>query len=189
MMPIKSVTTHTSFWRLVSQFSAAKSGIAAIEFALLLPVMLVLYLGCVEITSGVAIQRKVTLTARTVADLASQYTAIGSSDMTNILNAGPDIIVPYSSSPLQAIVSELSINAQGQAVVVWSSAYNGTARTVGSVVTIPTNLATPNSYLILGEAQYSYQPNLGSSLVRNLPLSDTMYMRPRQSTSITFNNS
>jgi hypothetical protein len=57
------------------------------------------------------------------------------------------------------------------------------------VVSIPTNLATPNSYLVLGEAQYSYKPGLGHSVVGNLTLSDAMYMRPRQSTSIAFNNS
>jgi Flp pilus assembly protein TadG len=177
----------TVFSRAFSKFSADRCGVAAIEFAILLPLMLALYLGCVEITNGVAIQRKVTLTARAVADVASQFTTIASSDMTNILNAAPDIIVPYQSSPLTAVVSELSINAQGQAAVVWSSSYNGTARTVGSTVSIPTNLAIANTYLILGEAQYAYAPGFAHSVVGNMTLSDAIYMRPRQSTSITFN--
>jgi Flp pilus assembly protein TadG len=175
--------------RAVSKFRTHERGVAAIEFAMLLPLMLILYLGCIEITTGVAIERKVTLTARALADLSSQFTAIAKSDMTNILNAASDIIAPYPSAQLVAVVSELSINAQGQAVVVWSSAYNGTARTAGSTVTVPTSLATPNSYLLLGEAQYSYAPGLGKSVVGNLTLSNTIYMRPRQSNSVAFNNS
>src|ERR1700722_2732576 len=172
MMRVRLFRVRGLLMRPLSKFSADKRGIAAIEFAILLPLMVTLYLGCVELTNGVAIQRKVTLTARALADLSSQFTSIANSDMTNILNAASDIIVPYPSAQLEAVVSELSINAQGQAVVVWSSAYNGTARSVGSVVSIPTNLATPNSYLVLGEAQYSYKPGLGHSVVGNLTLSD-----------------
>ena len=67
-------------------------------------------------------------------------------------------------------MSELSINAQGQATVVWSDTLNGTARTVGQVVTIPTALAVANSYLILGEVQYSYNPTFGYVLTNTLTL-------------------
>ena len=46
--------------------------IAAIEFALIVPLMLVLFFGTVEFSSGVAVDRKVTLMARTLSDLTSQ---------------------------------------------------------------------------------------------------------------------
>jgi Flp pilus assembly protein TadG len=166
------------------RFAKARGGLAAVEFAMLLPMMMTLFLGSVEITTGVAIQRKVTLTARAVADLSSQFTAIADSDMTNILNASSDIIAPYASTQLASVVSELSINAQGQATVVWSDTLNGTARTVGTVVNIPANLAVANTYLLLGEAQYSYKPAYGYVVTGTLTLSDQIYMRPRQSSSV-----
>jgi hypothetical protein len=81
-------------------------------------------------------------------------------------------------------VSELAINAQGVASVAWSDTLNGTARSVGQVVTIPSALAVPNTYLILSEVQYSYTPTYGYVLTGTLSLSDQAYMRPRQSTSI-----
>jgi len=70
-------------------FAHCGNGAAAVEFAALLPFMLAVYLGGVEIGDGVAINRKVTITARDVADLASQYTVIHDSDMTTILGAAP----------------------------------------------------------------------------------------------------
>jgi Flp pilus assembly protein TadG len=158
--------------------------VSAVEFALLLPLMLTLYLGSTEVSTGIAINRKVTLTAHALADLASQYTSIDNSDMSNILNASSDIIAPYPVANLQAVVSELSINAQGVASVVWSDTLNGTARSVGQIVTIPTALAVPNSYLILGEVQYSYKPPIGYVLTNTLTLQDHIYMRPRQSSSV-----
>jgi Flp pilus assembly protein TadG len=160
------------------------SGVSAVEFALLLPMMMTLFLGCVETTQGVAAKRKVALTAHTLADLSAQYTDITDADMSNILNAGSAIMAPYPAANLQAAVSELSINAQGVASVVWSNTLNGTALSVGQVVSIPALLAVPNSYLILAQVQYSYNPTYGYVLTGTLTLSDQMYMEPRQSISV-----
>ena len=170
--------------RRLTRFLSDRRGVSAVEFALLLPLMMTLYLGSVETTQGIATSRKVTLTAHTLADLSSQYTAITNADMSNILNAASAIMAPYPVSGLKAVVSELSINAQGQASVAWSDTLNGTARTVGQVVNIPSALAVPNTYLLLSEVQYSYTPTYGYVVTGTLSLSDMMYMRPRQSTSI-----
>jgi Flp pilus assembly protein TadG len=145
---------------------------------------LTLFLGSVEVTTGFAIQRKVDLTARALADLSSQFTSIANSDMANILNASSDIIAPYATVNLQVVVSELSINGQGQATVVWSDTLNGAARAVGSSVDIPSSLATPNTYLLLGEASYSYNPTYGYVMTGTMTLSDKIYMAPRQSSSV-----
>jgi Flp pilus assembly protein TadG len=117
-----------------------------------------------------------------VADLASQYTSITAADMTNILNASSDVIAPYSATTLKSVVSELSIDGQGQATVVWSSTLNGTALTVGQTVNVPSALAVPNSYLLLGQATYGYV------VTGTLTLSDGVYMRPRQSSSVSYTN-
>ena len=124
------------------------------------------------------------MTAHTLADLATQYTDIANVDMTNILNAASAIMAPYPVSGLQAVVSELSVDAQGVATVVWSDTLNGTARSAGQVVTVPSALAVPNTYLVLAEVQYNYDPTYGYVLTGNVTLSDQMVMRPRQSTAI-----
>jgi len=167
-----------------ARFAGDCRGISAVEFAMLLPVMLTLFLGSVEASQGIATDRKVELTAHTLADLSSQYTDITNADMANILNAGSAIIAPYSAANLKEVISEISINAQGNATVVWSDTLNGTALTVGQSVTVPSSLATPNSYLVLAQVQYSYNPTYGYVMTGTLTLSDQSFMRPRESTSI-----
>ena len=173
----------------IARFLRDRRAVSSIEFAILLPLLLTLYLGSAEVTQGIAIKRKVTLTAHAVADLATQYTAINNADMTNILNAASAIIAPYASAGLQATVSEIAVDAQGQATVAWSDSLNGTALTVGQSVTVPTALAVPNTYLILGQAQYSYSPTFGYVLTNALTLSDQIFLLPRQSASVTRNGS
>jgi Flp pilus assembly protein TadG len=88
------------------RFADDREAVAAIEFALVLPFMLALYIGGVELGDGLAVQFKSTLAARTVADLASQYVSIDNATMSNILGAASSVVTPYSASGMVVAVSE-----------------------------------------------------------------------------------
>ncbi len=170
-------------------FARNNDGLAALEFALLLPVMVLLYVGGVEVDNGVAISYKTTLTARTVADLATQYLSIDNSTMTSILNASSQVIAPYSSSNIVVTVSEVSVDANGNATIIWSDSLNGTARNVGQPVTLPAQVNTPNNSLIWGEVTYSYTPSLGVVLTGTYKIYENVFLYPRLSSSVTRVNS
>lgn len=176
--------TGATMTRLLKRFSGDKRGVSAVEFALLSPLMIGLYLGGVEISQGVGIDRKVTLTAGAMANLAAQASSISNADMTNIMNAATAIMSPYSISTLKITVSCLAIDNNGVAKVTWSDTKNGTARAVNSVVTIPAALAVKNTSIIFSEVSYTYQPTIGYVITGTLNLADTMYMSPRQSTTV-----
>jgi Flp pilus assembly protein TadG len=185
-MGVMSAVAARLAFRL-SRFCSERGGVAAVEFAMLLPVLVSLYLGAVELSRGIAADRKVTLVAHTLADLSTQFTDIADTDMSNILNASSAIMAPYAVSNLKAVVSELAIDAQGQAKVVWSDTLNGTVRPAGQVVAIPSALAVPNTYLILGETTYNYDPVFGYVITGTLTLKDQIYMQPRQSVCVQRN--
>jgi Flp pilus assembly protein TadG len=166
-----------------------RRGVSAVEFAMLLPLMITLYLGTAEVSQGVGIDRKVTLVTRTVADLASQVSSINNADMTNLLNASSSVIAPYDKTQLKVTVSEIKIDNAGVAKIVWSDTLGGTKRAVGSTVTLPTALNVANTWLIWSEVSYSYKPVIGYIVTGTLNLSDQIYMRPRLSDSVTRDNS
>jgi Flp pilus assembly protein TadG len=169
---------------LFSHFGSDRSGVSAVEFALVLPLMLTLYLGATEVSLGIATDRKVTLTARTVADLASQVSTVSNADMNNVLNAAAAVMQPYSTAPLKITVSSVEIDKDGKATIKWSDTRNGTVRSPGSAVTLPTALAVPNTSLIWGEVQYTYTPAVGYVVSGPLTLKDHIYMRPRLSATV-----
>jgi Flp pilus assembly protein TadG len=174
--------------RFVS-FARDRRGISAVEFAMILPLMVTMYLGVVEVSKGVAIDRKVTLTTRTMADLASRVTSINNTDMANLLSATAAVISPYDQSKVKVVLSAVNIDATGVAKIAWSDTLHGSARTVGSTVTVPTALNVPNVQLIWSEVSYGYSPTFGYVLTGDMTLSDQLYMRPRLSDSITRVNS
>jgi Flp pilus assembly protein TadG len=168
----------------LGRLAGDERGVSAVEFAMLLPLMLTLYLGTVEVSQGIGADRKVTLTARTVADLVSQVSSINDSGMTNSLNAAAAVMAPFSTANLKVTVSSVSIDANGQATIAWSDALNGSPRAKGSTVTLPAALVVPNSSLIWSEVQYTYTPTIGYVLSGTLQLKDQIYMRPRLSDKV-----
>jgi Flp pilus assembly protein TadG len=174
---------------LLRRFTRDRDGVSAIEFAMILPFMLTLYLGGVEVGDGLAIQFKSTLAARTVADLASQYVSIDNAAMSIILNSATKVVSPYPATGMQVTVSEISTNGSGKGTVQWSDSLNGTARSVGSSVTLPSALQQKNITIIYGEVTYPYTPSLGYVLTGTINIYESMYFFPRLSTTVTRVNS
>ena len=189
--------------RLVSacrRFTASTRGVAAIEFAMILPVLLILLLTAFDVGNAIAVYMKVRSATFTLAAITNQYSInspIQSADMTAITGATSAILAPYSSSPVVVVVSQVWIKAGGNATatVDWSATLNGTAHSIGSSVTLPAaiasstntcNLYTPSGcYLILAQVSYTYTPLFGAfGTVINL--SDTEWVTPRSSICIPY---
>jgi Flp pilus assembly protein TadG len=155
-------------------------GIAAIEFAMIAPLMLVLFFGTVEFSSGVAVDRKVTLMARTLSDLTSQNISVTTTQLTNIFNASTGIMTPYPSSEVNARIVELYIDANLVVKQIWT-ATSGTTPPTGTV-TVPTALKIAGTYLIYSEVSYLYKPTVGYVMAKaGINLTDFTFTRPRQS--------
>ncbi len=172
--------------RWTRRFAGDTQGVSAVEFALVLPLMLTLYLGGAEVAQAISASRKVTLVSRTVADLASQYTTISEVNMTNLLNASAAVVSPFSSNTLKVTVSQVKIDNNNIATIDWSKSRNGTARGTGSSVTLPAALNVKNTWLIWSEAEYAHTPAIGYVLTGTLQLKDQMYMLPRLSSSVKY---
>jgi Flp pilus assembly protein TadG len=144
----------------------------------------------VETSQGVAIQRKITLATRTVADLASQSTSLNGADVAGLEKAALAVLAPFPESPLNGSVSAVSIDANGIARVTWSDKIgSGKPQPVNSTVPLPAALVVPNSQLIWSELSYKYTPDFGGSMVGEINLSEQIYMRPRLSETVTRSSS
>jgi len=189
-----------------ARFLMDRSGIAATEFAVIVPIMLVLFFGTVEFSSGVAVDRKVTLTARTLSDLTSQFLAspatMADSDLINIFTASTSILYPYTPVPTKAQLSEIYVDSNKIATIKWSKAgvvssasspatLATSTRAAGNIVTtlVPVALLVPQTYLIFSEVSYLYTPTIGYVMAKSgVNLSDVEFTRPRQGTCVLYNN-
>lgn len=198
-------------WRSSLDMFRDRSGIAATEFAVIVPLMLVMFFGTVEFSSGVAVDRKVTLVARTLSDLTSQapssapqatYALVTDTFLQNVFTASISIFQPYAPTPTKATISEIYVDSSNVARIQWSKAAtigNGatqatltaSSRSPGDVVTtlVPPALLVKQTYLILSEVNYLYTPTVGYVMVKTgVTMNDVAYTRPRQATCLIYNN-
>jgi Flp pilus assembly protein TadG len=165
------------------------NAIAAVEFAVILPVMLVLFFGTLEFSSGIAADRQLNQMAHTLSDLTSQSPATGVSDadLTGLFAAGASIMYPYPTTPLTAVISELYVDSRtGNAYVQWSKPYQGgKALTVGDPISIPAALQVKGTYLIFSQVSYLYKPTVGYVMSSaGVKLNSSAYTRPRQANCV-----
>jgi Flp pilus assembly protein TadG len=181
--------------RALRDFARSKRGVSAIEFALILPILLTLFLGGTEITQGITIKRKVTIATRTIGDLVSQDISITNAEMTSILSATEAVLAPFPATNLKIVVSSIGIDNNGAAKIVWSDASAGaTARAANEAVTLPAgkdaegntapSLGLKNATLIWTETEYDYTPTIGYVVTGTMKLADHVYLRPRLTSKI-----
>ena len=166
-------------------------GVSLIEFAMLLPLMLTLFVGAIEISQAVALDRKVSIAGRSVADLVAQVTSVSNADRDNIFEAAKQVSYPYSASKLKIKISSVKIDADKVAKVMWGDADGGaTKRNKDDVVTslVPAGIRIANTTVIWGEVEYVYSPIIAGSdkdwfwkLTGDKTLTDQIFMRPRLS--------
>lgn len=160
-------------------------GLALIEFAFCVPILLLLFVGGYQISDAVFASRKVSATARTVADLASQYTQVTNADLDMILNASQQVLTPYKIESAELRVSQLTIGNKGKVTVDWSRAKNDTKLKKNAVDdAIPAEYRVNGTTIILAEVTYRYVPYFASEMIGNIDLQDQMVMYPRKSTKV-----
>ncbi|WP_279603501.1 pilus assembly protein [Methylobacterium sp. E-041] len=161
--------------RAFARFARASGGVSAIEFALILPVLLAIFVGLSEYAHAVDNWRKVTQLARTVSDLTAQGDAqnpIDASLMRDILATSTLVLKPFDASGVKIVVSAMAVDLTNLNLIprVCSSTANANAspRATGAAsdLTVPTGFRTNGVRYVLTEVSMPYTPMLGSALVK-----------------------
>lgn len=184
------------------KFLKARDGLAAVEFALIAPVMGTLLLGTMELCNALECHQKVTMVASSAADLVAQSSTVSQSDMTDIFSAAAAIVNPFPTTSMTIVISSVQSDGTGNGTVAWSQAEtwtNGVANSVkgrdlNSTVTLSQPImstwdSTKSAFtpckantcsVILTEVTYFYTSPIGKFLVGPTKMGDTFYERPRK---------
>jgi Flp pilus assembly protein TadG len=180
----------------------SEQGIAAVEFAFVLPVILTMLLGLVELSQALGVRADVINMASTGGDLIAQEATAKGTDLDSVFNALNSMLYPHDAT--QATVTITSVIDGGIGIapkVAWSctEGKHPALETKGSApsVAIPAGLTVPAGPLEAGKGgsviwsrvSYDYNSTLSYFLVGTHVWNNDFYLNPRRVLQIPLSGS
>ncbi len=170
---------------LCLRFAGDREGVGAIEFAILFPILVMLYVGAFEITVGLSVSKRAARSAAAVADIITQQTSVTPTSLADMPSVAASMFAPFSTSSMKMKITGITIDASANPTVKWSWAQDNTRPyTLNSAVTVPTDMKKANTFLVRTELTVPYRlflfaPNLMPNQ-STITISRTYYYRQRQ---------
>jgi Flp pilus assembly protein TadG len=144
---------------LLARFIRDRRGVSAVEFALILPVMVLLFAGSNEFSEALTVDRKVNQLANTVGDLVAQRETINATEMNNILSAGTAIMLPYDTAPVEVLVMAVNVESSSKQTVAWAVAQNDVDPSDGGTppIVVPSSIAPIGGQMIVARVRYTFE--------------------------------
>ena len=191
-----SVLRVARFW--LKFFIRDERGVSAVEFALLLPLMVLIYAGVVDVSRGVDANRKVSRIASVVGDLVSRQISVMPAQLDDIFKIGATIMASSIKAP-EIRISFLRVekleNSQNFIVKLdWSQKTAGFTESENKgerekkQIFLPDMLRQEVMNYIRVEAQYAYEPLL-AAVLPPINMEEIYYISPRYSDSIRYGKS
>lgn len=166
-----------------------KEGVAAVEFALIAPLMVLVLFGIVEVSELLGANRRVESVAASLSDVVARDTIVDQDDIDDLWRAIDHLMFPEASTGVSARITSVVIMSPTQARVGWSEGYGGMAGLAeGALFTLPTNMMTPDTSVIVTEVRYNYEPAIKVVLGSTIQMEHTEYRRPRVVDPIAFDD-
>lgn len=186
----------------IKRFSDDERGIAAVEFALLAPLLLTLMLGALEITQSIWADSKVEQATSTIGDLVSRTPIMTDTEYLELAGAGPLVLRPNPQNDLKfTVTSVIGCLADAQDptsdfsyYVLWSKVWQGGALSV-SPHSIDDNFTdqlaslevADGDTLIVTEGTYNYTPTIARKLGQTWEMGGYAFHQPRdKSKKVTY---
>lgn len=186
---LKSIKPRTL--ALVKRFRQEAKGVAAIEFAIIAPIMILLFFATVEVSTAVAVNRKISRVSSTLGDLITQSQKLSESDLLDIMKAATYVMQPYDHT-LEITITGVKVSG-GSAKVVWSRTQNASPYAVGANYPIPSKINKNGTFLVVAKVKTTHSPLFAFTKLdenRNLSFDTTaidmeeeIFLRPRIGTS------
>ena len=187
--------TKTGLGSLLSRLRRDHRGVAAVEFAMVVPIMFIMFIGSIELSRALTVDRRIANSANASADLAARAPVAGLStaDVDALMLIVNQLMLPYDVTPLTVkivSVKAVLVNGSTQILVDWSRDNHGNtpyARN-SSYATLPVTsppFLSAGQSVIVGEATYNYQPFVVSYFITSaINMKETFYLKPRNSSCV-----
>ena len=187
---LKDTQIMTHLKTLLQSYRSQKDGTASIEFVLVAPIMIFLYIGLFELSSAYSVNGAINRSTEIAASFPTFEPEVDEQILANIMTAS-NAVIDYSSfnpenlaieiySIEQVGATPMSRRIVGQASYAGNNAANILPTLTASDFTSSLSSITAGKGFIVGQIGYLYEPSITNKFVKALTLSDSKVFNPRE---------
>ncbi len=167
-------------------FAKDTRGVSALEFALVAPILILLYLALAELTLGMMAARRTSHLAAIIGDLAAQSETLTTANINDLFEIGTSILQPFTTgTALKIRLSSVTMDNNEDARVQWSVGKNLTNYSKNHILeSITTEQVGKGESLVVTEVVYDYSSPLGNFLPGLTQFNETFYHHPRNGAAV-----
>lgn len=172
----------------IRQFAAASQGLAVVEFALILPVLMMLFYGAVETTRFILVTQKAEKLAHTVADVTAQSTQVTTANLDQLMEATNDIMNPFAFRDRGRVIISSLYRAPNAANATVNWRYTGGGNLAATSGIGPVGSAPvldgaftfePRENVIAAEVFFRWEPLVSSQFLGTRMVYRQAFYKPR----------
>lgn len=178
-MGFKVLPQHHGLKKCLINIKADNKGVVAVEFALILPFLLLILMGVIELSNGLLAKRKLLNAVQTASDLISQEVDINATKLSSIYLASHLTMNPLNSANMTIGIASVRFDdATGEPTLDWADGDNSGAVTNPLVKAVGRGEAGASIIIVTGS--YAYQPLVRLIIPVDFSMTETSYARPRK---------
>ena len=177
---------HRLTQNVFSNFNKDASGIAAIEFAFIAPIMLFMYFGMAEIATAISVDRNVSHSANVAGDLTTQTQTVSAAEMTEIMTATMMVMgIPEDKQNSVSIeIASFGRLPDDSIVNRGIATLNGPFPTTFDASTLDTRILSSTSGVVVARVNYNYEPLKLRYMPTDFDLTEVFMLKPRKSANV-----
>lgn len=168
--------------RRVRNFGRDRSAVAVVEFAIVMPLLLMLTLGTFEATRAVRAKMKADFATQALANMIAAQNSVDATALTNFCNGARMVMLPYTTTSLKAAIASVTNN-----VVDWFDTSCGSPSAISNPQSLSTLDGSGTDSVIIVQTTYSYTSPVPYLMGANITLTQTAFARPRNVTTVQKN--
>ncbi|MDE2006476.1 MAG: pilus assembly protein [Rhodospirillales bacterium] len=167
----------------------ARRGTAAVEFALVAPILLALSTGCVGLTQAVRARMDVAQAAQTMAQLIATQSSVTTAQIADFCTGADAVMTPFAATGLGLAIASVTRNASSGTVRTdWTDTSCGNAAAIAAPATLAASVVPNNGdSAIVVQASYTLANPLSLVLPASFTFSAVAFARPRGNATIAKN--
>lgn len=160
-------------------YSSEENAVAAVEVALLFPVLFMLLLGLLDVGYGILASQKTIRASQVVSDLIARKSTLSSDDISEAIEAGRLALEPFDTSSFGIDVVSIYFDEEGDSQVCWRETVN--MSTNDNALESMNDIGTDGEGAVAVTVRYIYSPDFSSHVIGDLTMKEVSFTRGRKS--------